>query len=150
MDQDTALRKAGVSNALEVRSKLLAEQFMNSEQVQMILQQEAAQRVPLIANILEAAQGGMGGDAQVEEIARNILNTQGETQLPNAGNFSGANQPQGAAAGLGAEQARVETSTRPVMPGSIGEQDLVARQITSPARTGPRRVPTSNLPAGLR
>ena len=150
VDQDTALRKAGVSNALEVRSKLLAEQFMNSEQVQMILQQQAAQRVPLIANILEAAQGGMGGNDQAAQIAQNILNTQTAQQLPNPGNFSAANQPAGAAAGLGAEQARVEPSTRPVMPGSIGEQDLVARQITSPARTGPRRVPTSDLPAGLR
>ena len=116
----------------------------------MILQQQAAQRVPLIANILEAAQGGMGGNDQAAQIAQNILNTQTAQQLPNPGNFSAANQPAGAAAGLGAEQARVEPSTRPVMPGSIGEQDLVARQITSPARTGPRRVPTSDLPAGLR
>ena len=38
IDQDSALRKAGVSNALEVRSKLLAEQFLKSQQVQQVLQ----------------------------------------------------------------------------------------------------------------
>ena len=36
VDLDTALRKGGVANPLEVRAKLLEEGFMNSESVQML------------------------------------------------------------------------------------------------------------------
>ena len=144
VDHDTALREAGVSNAHEVQAKLLAEKFMQSEQIQGLLEGMAAARVPLLQNIVEAA-GATTSDA--ENIASNILNTQGATQLPNAGNFQQGNQagtrPQ--TPGTGAP-----TTTRPVMPGSIGEADLTARQISSPARDGSRRVPTSQLPAGLK
>ena len=143
VDHDTALREAGVSNAHEVQAKLLAEKFMQSEQIQGLLEGMAAARVPLIQNIVEAA-GATNNEAA--DIATNILNTQGATQLPNAGNFQQGNQagtrPQ--TPGTGAP-----TTTRPVMPGSIGEADLTARQISSPARDGSRRVPTSQLPAGL-
>ena len=143
IDQDTALRKAGVSNALEVRSKLLAEGFLKSEQVQQVLQGEAARRVPILQQLVEASGAATGQEA--EEIARNILNTQGDTQLPNAGNFSATNQPQRSPA---TERARVETNTRPVVPGSLREQELVGRQIASP-RTGNRRVQGADLPPGL-
>ena len=145
VDHDTALRKAGVTNALEVRGKILAEKFIAAEPVQQILQSEAAKRVPILSQLLEAQTGGTGSPAQIDEIATNIMNTQGATQLPNAGNFSTANQPT-----RGDERARTFTNTRPVIPGSTREADLVARQITSPARTGPRRVPTSDIPVGLR
>ena len=144
IDQDTALRKAGVSNALEVRSKLLAEGFLKSQQVQQVLQGEAARRVPILQQLVEASGAATGQEA--EQIAQNILNTQGQTQLPNAGNFSTTNQPQRSPA---TERARVETNTRPVIPGSLREQDLVARQIASPTRTGNQRVPTRDLPPGL-
>jgi len=143
IDQDTALRKAGVSNALEVRSKLLAEGFLKSEQVQQVLQGEAARRVPILQQLVEASGAATGQEA--EEIAQNILNTQGDTQLPNAGNFSAGNQPQRSPA---TERARVETNTRPVVPGSLREQELVGRQIASP-RTGNRRVQGADLPPGL-
>jgi hypothetical protein len=143
IDQDTALRKAGVSNALEVRSKLLAEGFLKSEQVQQVLQGEAARRVPILQQLVEASGAASGQEA--EEIAQNILNTQGDTQLPNAGNFSAGNQPQRSPA---TERARVETNTRPVVPGSLREQELVGRQIASP-RTGNRRVQGADLPPGL-
>ena len=143
IDQDTALRKAGVSNALEVRSKLLAEGFLKSEQVQQVLQGEAARRVPILQQLVEATGAASGQEA--EQIAQNILNTQGQTQLPNAGNFSATNQPQRSPA---TERARVETNTRPVVPGSLREQELVGRQIASP-RTGNRRVQGRDLPPGL-
>jgi len=143
VDHDTALRKAGVSNALEVRSKLLAEAFLQSEQVQQVLQGEAARRVPLLEQIVEATGAATGQEAQ--QIAQNILATQGETQLPNPGNFSSVNQP---ARSPATERGRVETSTRPVIPGSLREQELVGRQIAG-MRTGNRRVPTSDLPPGL-
>ena len=140
-DHDTALRKAGVSNAFEVKSKILAEQFINSEQVQMALQQAAAERVPLLQQIVEAASGGQNKN-QANDIAQSIMN-----QQANAGQFSSVNQPQRT---LASEAERVQTNTRPVIPGSLQEQDLVAREISSPARTGNRRVPTSDLPPGMR
>ena len=143
IDQDTALRKAGVSNALEVRSKLLAEGFLKSQQVQQVLQGEAARRVPILQQLVEASGAATGQEA--EQIAQNILNTQGQTQLPNPGNFSATNQPQRSPA---TERARVETNIRPVVPGSLREQDLVGRQIASP-RTGNRRVQGRDLPPGL-
>ncbi len=143
IDQDTALRKAGVSNALEVRSKLLAEGFLKSEQVQQVLQGEAARRVPILQQLVEAT--GMSSGQEAEQIARNILNTQGSTQLPNAGNFSTTNQPQRSPA---TGKARVETNIRPVVPGSLREQELVGRQIASP-RTGNQRVQGRDLPPGL-
>ena len=141
-DHDTALRKAGVSNAFEVKSKILAEQFLKSEQVQMALQQAAAERVPLLQQIVEAAGGGQTTQEQASDIAQSIYN-----QQPNAGQFSTTNQP---ARTLASEAQRVQTNTRPVIPGSLQEQDLVAREISSPARTGNRRVPTSDLPPGMR
>ena len=140
-DHDTALRKAGVSNAFEVKSKILAEQFINSEQVQMALQQAAAERVPLLQQIVEAASGGQNQN-QANEIAQSIMN-----QQANAGQFSSVNQP---ASTLASERERVDTNTRPVIPGSLREQELVGREISSPARTGNRRVPTSDLPPGGR
>ena len=143
VDHDTSLRKAGVSNALEVRSKLLAEAFLNSEQVQQVLQGEAARRIPMLQQLVEATGAASGQEAQ--QIAQNILNTQGATQLPNAGNFSTGNQP---ARSPATEAGRVEQSTRPVIPGSLREQELVGRQMAGP-RTGNRRVPTSDLPPGM-
>ena len=59
VDHDTALREGGVSNALEVQSKLLAEKFLKSEQISGILEGIAAQRIPLLQGIIEAA--GVGG-----------------------------------------------------------------------------------------
>ena len=140
-DHDTALRKAGVSNAFEVKSKILAEQFINSEAVQAALQQAAAERVPLLQQIVEAAGGGTN-QRQASDIAQSIMN-----QQPNAGQFSGTNQPPST---LASERQRVDTNTRPVIPGSMREQELVGREISSPARTGNRRVPTSDLPPGSR
>lgn len=145
VDHQTALRKGGVSNALEVLSRLQVEKLVEGELVQSALQQAAAARIPLLQNIIEAAQGGVGSSADADEIAQNILNTQGQAQLPNAGNFAAGNQPD---RGLASESARVATNTRPVMPGSLREADLVAREVTLP-RTGNRRVPTSDLPPGL-
>jgi len=142
VDHDTALREGGVSNALEVQSKLLAEKFLKSEQISGILEGIAAQRIPLLQGIIEAA--GVGG-GETDAIAQSVLDTQGATQLPNAGNFQPGNAAGNTPQTPGTGQP---TTTRPVMPGSVGEADLVGRQISSPARTGGRRVPTSNLPAG--
>ena len=144
VDHDTALREGGVSNALEVQSKLLAEKFLQSEPIMGLLEGMAAQRIPLLQNLVEAS-GGTAGEA--EGIAAQIFNTQGADQLGNPGNFSAGNQAGTRPQTPGTGQP---TTTRPVIPGSLGEADLVGRQISSPARTGPRRVPTSDLPAGGR
>lgn len=147
VDLDTALRKGGVSNPLEVQAKILEEKFLNSPEIQQQLQMAAASRIPAIQNILEA--GGAQqpeGMVSAEDVARNILNTQGSMQLPNAGNFQMGNQmgtrPQASGTGI-------PTTTRPVMPGSIQEMQQVAAAISGP-RTGNVRVPTADISPGAR
>lgn len=145
VDHETALREGGVNNPLTVRAKILAEGFMNGDAVKQTLEREAAQRIPIIGQILEAAEAGSGGNAAAT--AEQILGAAGGGGGFNTGQFSGVQQP---ASTLASESQRVATQTRPVIPGSTGEADLIARQISSPARDGSRRVPTSDLPAGLR
>ena len=147
VDLDTALRKGGVSNPLEVRSKILEEQFINSPGIQEQLQAAAAARIPTIQNILEAAQ--QQGSPQLptpEETAQNILNTQGAQQLPNAGNFQQGNQagtrPQAPGTGIPA-------TTRPVIPGSVDEMRQTAAAIAGP-RSGNVRVPSADISPGAR
>ena len=147
VDLDTALRKGGVSNPLEVRAKILEEQFLNSPGIQEQLQLAAASRIPTIQNIIEAAgQPTTPGMTTPEETARNIMNTQGAMQLPNAGNFQQGNQmgtrPQ--APGTG-----VPTTTRPVMPGSVDEMRQTAAAISGP-RSGNVRVPGADISPGAR
>lgn len=143
VDHETALREGGVNNPVTVRAKLLAEKFMEGEAVSATLEREAAARIPIISEILDAASNG--NSATADATADRILGANAGGF--NAGQFSSVQQPMGT---LGGEQARVATNaTRPVIPGSAGEADLVARQISSPARDGSVRVPTSNLPAGL-
>ena len=147
VDLDTALRKGGVSNPLEVRSKILEEQFINSPGIQEQLHAAAAARIPTIQNILEAAQ--QQGSPQLptpEETAQNILNTQGAQQLPNAGNFQQGNQagtrPQAPGTGIPA-------TTRPVIPGSVDEMRQTAAAIAGP-RSGNVRVPGADISPGAR
>jgi len=147
VDLDTALRKGGVSNPLEVQAKILEEKFLNSPEIQQQLQMAAASRIPAIQNILEA--GGAQqpeGMVSAEDVASNILNTQGAMQLPNAGNFQMGNQmgtrPQAPGTGI-------PTTTRPVMPGSMQEMQQVAAAISGP-RTGNVRVPTADISPGAR
>tara|TARA_Y100000310_G_scaffold226059_1_gene228151 strand:+ start:1170 stop:3080 length:1911 start_codon:yes stop_codon:yes gene_type:complete len=142
VDLDTALRKGGVANPLEVRAKILEEKFLAAPEIQQQLQLAAASRIPTIQNILQAAQGG--GDSEAEQVAQNILNTQGAQQLPNPGNFSGVNQPPRMN-----EAARVMPSTRPVMPGSIQEMNQVGAAIAGP-RSGNVRVPAADISPGAR
>ena len=142
VDLDTALRKGGVANPLEVRAKILEEKFLAAPEIQQQLQLAAASRIPTIQNILQAAQGG--GASEAEQIAQNILNTQGAQQLPNPGNFSGVNQPPRMN-----EAARVMPSTRPVMPGSIQEMNQVGAAIAGP-RSGNVRVPAADISPGAR
>lgn len=147
VDLDTALRKGGVSNPLEVRAKILEEQFLNSPGIQEQLQAAAASRIPTIQNIIEAA--GQTSSPQTptpEETALNILNTQGAMQLPNAGNFQPGNQmgtrPQSPGTGI-------PTTTRPVMPGSVDEMRQTAAAIAGP-RSGNVRVPGADISPGAR
>jgi len=142
VDLDTALRKGGVANPLEVRAKILEEQFLTSPEIQQQLQLAAAQRIPTIQNLLQAASGT--SDAEIEQTARNILNTQGAQQLPNPGNFSSVNQPPRTN-----EAARVAPTTRPVMPGSIQEMNQTGAAIAGP-RTGNVRVPAADISPGAR
>lgn len=142
VDHETALREGGVNNPLTVRAKLLAESFINGDAVRQTLEREAANRIPVIGQILEAAEGGASAGA--ERTAEAILG--GNQGGFNTGQFSSVQQPGGT---LAQEASRVQTQTRPVIPGSSGEADLIARQVSSPTRDGSRRVPTSDLPAGL-
>ena len=142
VDLDTALRKGGVANPLEVRAKILEEQFLTSPEIQQQLQLAAAQRIPTIQNLLQAAGGT--SDAEIEQTAQNILNTQGAQQLPNPGNFSSVNQPPRTN-----EAARVAPTTRPVMPGSIQEMNQTGAAIAGP-RTGNVRVPAADISPGAR
>ena len=145
VDLGTAHEKGGITNSVEVRSKIAAERFMRSETVQGLLDSEAAKRIPILSEILQAASGGVGTASEADEIASTILNTQNAPQLPNAGSFGLGNQ---ASAGSQTDVG-VPQQTRPVMPGSASEADLISRQVSSPARSGNRRVPTSDLPPGL-
>jgi hypothetical protein len=145
VDLDTALRKGGVSNPLEVRAKILEEAFLKSPQIQEQLQAAAASRIPTIQNILEAA-GAQNQGETPQDIAQRILNTQGAQQLPNMGNFSSANQPQRTLSG---EAARIAPSVRPVMPGSLDEMNQIGAAIAGP-RSGMVRVPGADISPGAR
>jgi len=131
VDWGTALRSAGVSNPLEVIGNRIAEDFFNIPEVRMLFAQIAAEKLPQLSQAIQSATGATEDSAQ--QIANNILNTQGGMQLPNTGNFGPGNQ-----AGAGAPTGN---QTRPVMPGGIDEQNLVGRQMAGP-RTGPRRTTT--------
>jgi len=138
VDWTTALRKAGVSNPLEVVGNRIAEDFFNLPQIQQAFSMLAAQSLPILQQAVEAAQQGAGGfDAST--LADNIINTQGSMQLPNAGNFGPGNQ---AAAGGGG------TPVRPVVPGSVDEMNQIGGQLAGPRR-GPAPTMGGNIPPGL-
>lgn len=145
VDHQTALRNAGVSNPLEVSANIAAEEFFKNELVQQAFAQAAAQAIPLLQQQLVAVEAE-NPEAVATRTAENILNTQGGLQLSNTGNFAAGNQagtrpnnPGGGPSG----------TTRPVMPGSAGEADLIARQISGP-RSGNVRVPGRDLAPGGR
>lgn len=135
VDHLTALRNSGVANPLEVTARIQAEGFFNNELVQQAFAQIAASSIPLLQEALNIVQASQPGEA--EQVADNILNTQGSLQLPNPGNFGPGNQagtnPQNPGTGI-------PTTVRPVIPGSLGEQELVGRQLSIP-RSGNQRVP---------
>lgn len=137
VDHETSLRKGGVSNALEVIGKVDAETALKSEAVAGALAAEAARRVPLLQQRLEAQEATTGSGAQVEDIAENILNAQGSAQLPNPGNFSSGQQA----------QTRPNRPIRPVIPGSSAEAAQIGAQAASP-RGGPLRTPGRTIPPG--
>ena len=61
-------------------------------------------------------------------------------QLPNAGNFQQGNQAATGAPGGG--------QVRPVIPGSVDEQNLIGRQMAGPRR-GPQPSVGADVPPGL-
>ena len=147
VDLDTALRKGGVSNPLEVRAKILEEEFLKSPGIQEQLQMAAASRIPTIQNILDAANQSAGPEIPTpEQTAQNIMNTQGAMQLPNAGNFQQGNQ---AGTNPQAPGTGIPTTTRPVMPGSIDEMRQTAAAVSGP-RSGNVRVPGADISPGAR
>ena len=137
MDWTTALRKAGVSNPLEVVGNRIAEDFFNLPQIQQAFSMLAAQSLPILQQAVQAAQQGATGGFDPAEMAQNIMNTQGSTQLPNAGNFAMGNQ-----SGVGTGPVR------PVIPGSIEEQNQIGQQLASPRR-GPQPTTGGPVPPGL-
>lgn len=88
--------------------------------------------------------GGRLSDMQAQDMAQNILNTQGAQQLPNPGNYSSVNQPPRTNM-----NARAAQSTRPVIPGSIQEMNQAGAAIAGP-RTGNVRVPAADISPGAR
>lgn len=143
VDHQTALRNAGVSNPLEVSARIGAEEFFKNPLVQQAFAQIAASSIPLLQQALAAAQNPAEPDPA--QTAENILNTQGQTQLPNPGNFSLGNQ-----ASTGAPPAPgggIPSTVRPVIPGSLQEVDLLGRQLSVP-RSGNVRVPGGALAPG--
>ena len=146
IDHTTALRNAGQTEPLEVRGNLMVEAFLNDPEVFAALRNAAAERIPLIQEILAAASITTGSAGQVEQIANAI--TSG-VQAPNAGNFSSTNQPGFSFSG---ERERTRTNTSGqggagVIPGSMQEAGQVSRQIFGP-RSGNRRVPGADLGPG--
>ena len=137
VDWTTALRKAGVSNPLEVVGNRIAEDFFTLPQIQQAFAGLAAQSLPILQQAVEAAQQGADGGFDANAVAQNILNTQGSMQLPNAGNFAMGNQ-----AGVGSGPVR------PIIPGSVDEQNLIGRQMASPRR-GPQPSTGGEVPPGL-
>ena len=137
VDWTTALRKGGVSNPLEVVGNRIAEDFFNMPEIQQAFAAVAARSLPILQQAVQAAQQGTGG-IDAAEMAQNILNTQGGMQLPNAGNFAQGNQ-----AGVEGGQA-----VRPVIPGSVEEQNQIGRQMASPRR-GPQPSVGATVPPGL-
>lgn len=143
VDHATSLRNGGVPAPLKIIASRKAEDLQNDPQVAQAFSLLAAQRIPILQNAIEALGGAEG--AQAENTAQNIIDTQGENQLPNPGNFQQGNQPN---RDLGAESARVRPSTRPVIPGSSREAAQVGAQLAGP-RSGPQRVPGRDLAPGL-
>jgi hypothetical protein len=137
VDWTTALRKAGVSNPLEVVGNRIAEDFFNLPDIQQAFSALAAQSLPILQQAVEAAQQGAGG-IDTASIAENIL--AGGVGLPNAGQFGQGNQ-----AAVGAPTGG---QVRPVMPGSVDEQNLIGRQMASPRR-GPQPSVGADVPPGL-
>ena len=144
VDHQTALRNAGVSNPLEVSANIAAEEFFKNDLVQAAFAQAAAQSIPLLQQQLAAIGAPTTGDT-ANAAAQNILNTQGAMQLPNPGNFGAGNR-----AGItpNTPGAGPSGTTRPVIPGSRGEAELIARQISGP-RSGNVRVPGKQIGPGL-
>jgi hypothetical protein len=139
VDWTTALRKAGVSNPLEVVGNRIAEDFFNLPEIQQAFSALAAQSLPILQQAITAAQQGAGG-IDAAEMAQNLMNTQGGMQLPNAGNFTTTNQP-----GPGGPQ---QGPIRPVIPGSVEEQNQIGRQMAGPRR-GPQPSTGGPVPPGL-
>ena len=137
VDWTTALRKAGVSNPLEVVGDRIAEDFFNLPQIQQAFSMLAAQSLPILQQAVQAAQAGAGGGFAPSQLGDKIMNTQGGMQLPNAGKFQQGNQ-----AGVGGGPVR------PVMPGSIEEQNQIGAQMAGPRR-GPQPTQGGDIPPGL-
>ena len=135
VDWTTALRKAGVSNSLEVVGNRIAEDFFNLPDIQAAFSQLAAQSLPILQRAVEAASQGADTGIDAASIAEGILGG-----MPNAGQFGLGNQ---AAAG-----APTGGQIRPVIPGSIDEQNLIGRQMASPRR-GPQPSVGADVPPGL-
>jgi hypothetical protein len=122
VDHQTALRKAGVSNPLEVSASIAAEKFFENEMVQQAFAQAASAAIPMLQQQLEAIEAETTPTQNAENAAQNILDTQGALQLSNTGNFNGQNQ----------------AGTRPFNPGSgnqgtvkpnsVDDANLIARQ----------------------
>jgi hypothetical protein len=143
VDKLTALRKAGIDDPLDVINARLSEDFFEDPMVKQAFAALAAQRLPILQQALQSQENPPGSAGQIDQLAQAVLG--GGGQLPNSGSFGPGNQagtsPQTPGTGM-------PTTVRPVMPGSLREQDLTARQIAGP-RSGNQRVPGRDLSPGL-
>jgi hypothetical protein len=143
VDKLTALRKAGVDDPLSVINARLSEDFFEDPMVKQAFAALAAQRVPILQQALESQENGPGSSGQVDALAAAVLG--GSGQAPNGGSFGPGNT---AGSRPGGSPGNPSLTTRPVMPGSLREQDVTARQIAGP-RSGNRRIPGRDLSPGL-
>ena len=135
----TALRNAGITRPLEVINARLSEDFFADPTVRQAFTMQAAERLPLLQQALDAEANGPGSAGENEQLANAVLGAATGGQF-GPGNQAG-NRPQNPGTGI-------PETTRPVMPGGLGEAELRGRQIAGP-RTGAQRVPGRTLPPGM-
>ena len=135
----TALRNAGVTRPLEVINARLSEDFFADPTVRQAFTAQAAQRLPLLQQAVDAEQNGSGSSGETDALANAVLGGASGGQFQ-PGNQAGT-RPQNPGTGAPA-------TTRPVIPGGLGEMELLGRQVAGP-RTGAQRVPGRTLPPGM-
>lgn len=137
VDWSSALRNAGVNNPLEVIAMRSAEDLEQMPEIQQAFGLIASESLGSISQALASIGADPGSAEEIQGLAAQLSGGTGQ--------FTSGNQPPQSP---GSERSRVDTSTQPVLPGSLREQGLIGRQQAGP-RTGPQRIPGGDLPPGI-